>query len=238
VTNAERAIAGAIDAADAWSKLADASLLPRSWTNDERRRFRHHVREICDTCAGFAHEDCAARCTDGYLVTYAWRAVPETVSECAAYTEVHDLVARYEVLALDLVARVEPWLPSKPREPTLRWTMFSSARTSRVPGVLEPAWYALREAVPDAGLPELSVVRPAPKGWAERGQRAWRAAVARALRVPKAPWVDATSVGLVFSELPDPFARAAELQSLPFDLFRVDGTSVELWAWDPRGSGG
>jgi hypothetical protein len=103
--------------------------------------------------------------------------------------------------------------------------------------LLEPAWHALRMAIPEAGLPELRVLRRV-AAWAEPGARAWQAAVSRRLCVPKAPWVDESSVGLAFAELPDPFAKAQHLEELPFDVFRADASTLDLWAHDPRGSGG
>ncbi len=231
---AARVVAGASSASEAWRMLVEANVLPRSWLEDARRTFRHRVREVCDVCGGYAPANCYGRCDDeGYLVSYKWREWPETVAECAAYAEVHELMALFEMLALDLVPPVASWIGQKPSERTIRWTMFArSERKPRVPDGLWPAWYALREAVPEAQLAELSVVSAAPADWPAQAQRAWKTAVERSLRVPKASWgYKAECIGVPFADLPDPFVTAHELADLPFDLFEIDETSIELWAW-------
>jgi hypothetical protein len=220
---------------DAWQTLVNQGLVPPTWLDDPKRRFRHLAQDLCESCRGYG--ECYAGCMSGYYTTETWEPFPATVPQCAAYAEKHKAMARYESLAIDLVARTAPWRKTKTDEhPVARWSIFNSPHRAQVPELLDLVWRALRAAVPDEKLPELSAVRATPD-WPALGDRAWKAAVSRGLHVPKPEWGDEAAVGIAFADLLNPFATGPALEELPFHVFAVDASTIELWAHDPRGTG-
>ncbi|HEY8077898.1 MAG TPA: hypothetical protein VIF62_27420 [Labilithrix sp.] len=237
----KRVVANAKDPSHAWSALIAAGLLPPQWANEPRRRFRHVDKDPCNNCGGtgvgigYGETSCYAGCNGGYFYRDRWEPLPSTVAECEAYAERASAMARYEALVFDLLAHAAPWQKVTPTGPlVVRWSMFSEKRKPRVPTALEPAWRALQAAVPDAALPDLSPSVRAAIGWADQGANAWSTAVARKLTVPKEYDVPDALVGRPFADLPNAFANASALESLPFDQFALDATSVTLWLSDPR----
>jgi hypothetical protein len=244
-------VAGAPDAAHAWTALANAGLVPPGWVNEPRRRFHAYDETRCSACGGtdealgYGETRCYAGCSHGFFYTDRWDSHPASTAECAMVAARMAALSRFEALAYDLFQRSAAWDRAAydaggrvvPLSPALvRWSLFpSSACEPLLPSVLQGAWHALRLAVPEAKLDVMPGIH-AVRGWSEQVAQAWRVATSSGARVPAQADTQSYSippplVGRAFAELPDPFGTSREIESFPFQLRAADAAAVDLWAF-------